>query len=74
MGVTTNMASRFFQCVCGDFATIDMFAWLSGLRAIECKCGRKLKILNMLSAHYAWARQVQEMCQRCKDEQNKETT
>jgi len=56
------MASRFFQCICGRFATIDMFSWIAGVKMIECKCGRKLKVdaslfgFTLETAKFAWKR------------------
>ena len=54
------MASRFYQCICGKFATIDMFGWLCGYKWIHCQCGRKLNAdegvfgFTLKSAHLAW--------------------
>ena len=51
-----RMASRFFPCICGRFATIDMCSWITGLRMIECCCGRKLKVGGMSEAKHNWQR------------------
>lgn len=54
------MASRFFQCLCGRFATINMFEWLQGIHKIECRCGLQLKINTMKTAQTEWARFIKE--------------
>lgn len=59
------MASNFFDCICGRFATINMLDWVAGKREISCNCGRILKdnsILgfNLDTAHYAWRRFMRE--------------
>ena len=55
------MASNFYDCVCGRFATINMAAWVNGVQVIECQCGRKLHNDSVLgfdlsTAKNAWAR------------------
>ncbi len=59
------MASRFFNCICGRFARIDMAAWVNGIRIIECNCGRKLKDDSILgfsleTAKYAWVEYMRQ--------------
>ena len=56
------MASRFYNCICGRFATINMFEWIMREQKIECQCGRVLGVNDSLfgfsldTAHYAWNR------------------
>ena len=53
------MASRFYDCICGKFATIDVLGWLCGYKWIHCQCGRKLKSegvfgFTLENARFAW--------------------
>ena len=54
------MASRFYMCICGRFATINMLVWITGDQMIECQCGRVLRVndsffgFSLGTAHYAW--------------------
>jgi len=67
---TQIMANRFYQCVCGKFATIDMFEWIAGEQMIECQCGRKLRVkdsffgFSLDTAQYAWAKYIREESQK----------
>lgn len=60
------MASRFYNCICGKFATVDMFEWIAGEKKIECQCGRVLRVNDSLfgftldTAGYAWTRYMKQ--------------
>jgi len=60
------MASRFFQCICGDFAIINMWDWMYGRKEIRCDCGRSLDAdkgvfgFTLNSAKYAWRKYMKE--------------
>ena len=60
------MASRFYSCLCGRYATINMFNWITGEKEIVCRCGRELRVrdsffrFSLATAHLAWARYMRK--------------
>lgn len=68
------MASRFYQCICGKFATIDMIGWLSGYRWIHCQCGRKLNAdeglfgFTLATAHFVWRNYMKDEAIKCQEQ------
>jgi len=48
------MAWNFFGCVCGRFASIDTFSYLSWPKTIRCQCSRKLTVFTRDTAHHKW--------------------